>query len=240
MEKRDGSVDEKVNLKRKNRDPEGKEIKISWGRRYNPIFNLVVRKMGRRRSGRFSPPVLPRSWSSLSVVFWSVVLLAFIMSDKPEQHQVAGSSTPEVKPAVHIVYMERPPEGEAAEPEAYHLKTLASVLGRYSFFSLFDGPIFSFLICSWISVSCFSFSDRCFFFSLCFCSMNERSQEAAMAALIYSYSAAASGFSAKLTPEQVEKLTSTLLSFSLSYFILYEKIDVNLLVFWPEFFCGLL
>ncbi|CAN6440673.1 unnamed protein product [Victoria cruziana] len=118
--------------------------------------------MGRRRSGRFSPPVLPRSWSSLSVVFWSVVLLAFIMSDKPEQHQVAGSSTPEVKPAVHIVYMERPPEGEAAEPEAYHLKTLASVLG---------------------------------------------SQEAAMAALIYSYSAAASGFSAKLTPEQVEKLT---------------------------------
>ncbi|XP_031473740.1 subtilisin-like protease SBT3.4 isoform X2 [Nymphaea colorata] len=119
--------------------------------------------MGRRRSGCISPSVLTCSSSTLSVVLWSVVvLLAVIMSEQPAQHQAASSPTPEEKPAVHIVYMERPPEGEAAEPEAYHLRTLASVLG---------------------------------------------SEEAAKAALIYSYSTAASGFSAKLTPEQVAKLS---------------------------------
>lgn len=38
----------------------------------------------------------------------------------------ADSSSSEAK--VHIVYTERP---EDEEPEAYHIKTLASVLGRF-------------------------------------------------------------------------------------------------------------
>ncbi|CAB4289514.1 unnamed protein product [Prunus armeniaca] len=70
---------------------------------------------------------------------------------------VASSS----ESAVHIVYTERPLENE--EPEAYHIRTLASVLG---------------------------------------------SDEAAKGALIYSYKTAASGFSAKLTPQQVEEISS--------------------------------
>ncbi|KAA0059501.1 subtilisin-like protease SBT3.6 isoform X1 [Cucumis melo var. makuwa] len=62
-------------------------------------------------------------------------------------------------PAVHIVYTERP-HNEA--PEAYHIRTLVSVLG---------------------------------------------SEEAAREALVYSYKNAASGFSARLTPDQVTEIT---------------------------------
>lgn len=61
--------------------------------------------------------------------------------------------------AVHIVYCEKP-EGE--EPEAYHVRTLASVLG---------------------------------------------SEDAAKEAILYSYKTAASGFSAKLTPQQVSQIS---------------------------------
>ncbi|KMZ59689.1 Subtilase-like protein [Zostera marina] len=60
---------------------------------------------------------------------------------------------------VHIVYTQPPEE----EPEAYHVRTLTSVLG---------------------------------------------SEEAAREALIYSYSAAANGFSAKLTPKQVVDISN--------------------------------
>ncbi|PQQ18322.1 subtilisin-like protease SBT3.11 [Prunus yedoensis var. nudiflora] len=63
---------------------------------------------------------------------------------------VASSS----ESAVHIVYTERPLENE--EPEAYHIRTLASVLG--------------------------------------------------------SYKTAASGFSAKLTPQQVEEISRFLMT----------------------------
>ncbi|KAL4183488.1 hypothetical protein AMTRI_Chr11g155390 [Amborella trichopoda] len=72
----------------------------------------------------------------------------------------SGSSSEEAKAAVQIVYTEKPGDGE--EPEAFHIKTLASVLG---------------------------------------------SEEAAKDAILYSYKEAASGFSAKLTPQQVAELS---------------------------------
>lgn len=46
-----------------------------------------------------------------------------------ETVKMAANEIPKTNPAVHIVYTEQPGEGE--EPEAYHLRTLASVLGRY-------------------------------------------------------------------------------------------------------------
>ncbi|KAL0015864.1 hypothetical protein SO802_002933 [Lithocarpus litseifolius] len=77
----------------------------------------------------------------------------------PEKKPDQSSSSSESESAVHIVYVERPQD---MEPEAFHIQTLASVLG---------------------------------------------SEEAAKEALIYSYKTAASGFSAKLTPQQVSLIS---------------------------------
>ncbi|MQL72793.1 hypothetical protein Taro_005096 [Colocasia esculenta] len=71
----------------------------------------------------------------------------------------AAASAPQEEAAVQIVYTERP---EGVDPEDYHVRILASVLG---------------------------------------------SDEAAKEALIYSYKTAASGFSAKLTPQQVAEIS---------------------------------
>ncbi|KAM6547307.1 hypothetical protein CsatB_018983 [Cannabis sativa] len=83
--------------------------------------------------------------------------IAFAMADQSS----ASTATAEPESAVHIVYTEQPQNNE--EPEAYHIRTLASVLG---------------------------------------------SEEAAKEALLYSYKTAASGFSAKLTPDQVAQISS--------------------------------
>ncbi|KAM3404289.1 hypothetical protein ACQJBY_007405 [Aegilops geniculata] len=76
--------------------------------------------------------------------------------------QIAMAAEPEApaaqEAAVHIVYVDRP---EDADPEEFHIRTLAPVLG---------------------------------------------SEEKARGAVLYHYKHAASGFSAKLTTEQVEDL----------------------------------
>ncbi|CAN6555423.1 unnamed protein product [Malus baccata var. baccata] len=86
-----------------------------------------------------------------------IIFSVFAMADQSAPKSAAAASS---ETAVHIVYTERPLENE--EPESYHLRTLASVLG---------------------------------------------SEEAAKEALVYSYKTAASGFSAKLTPQQVEQIS---------------------------------
>ncbi|POO00200.1 Peptidase S8, subtilisin-related [Trema orientale] len=100
-------------------------------------------------------------------LYFSASLLLLIpqiaMAEQSSPTTTAASSSPAAaaasESAVHIVYTEQPQNNE--EPEAYHIRTLASVLG---------------------------------------------SEEAAKEALVYSYKNAASGFSAKLTPEQVSQI----------------------------------
>ncbi|PRQ50108.1 putative tripeptidyl-peptidase II [Rosa chinensis] len=91
----------------------------------------------------------------------SISLLILLLTFSIAMADSSSSSAPlNSESAVHIVYTEKPQQNE--EPEAYHIRTLASVLG---------------------------------------------SEEAAKDALVYSYKTAASGFSAKLTPQQVAEIS---------------------------------
>ena len=105
-----------------------------------------------------SPRHLSNSNSLLVLFFLAAAsassLVEIAMAAEPEQAPPAAAQ----EAAVHIVYVDRP---EDADPEEFHIRTLAPVLG---------------------------------------------SEEKAKNAVLYHYKHAASGFSAKLTPEQVEEL----------------------------------
>ncbi|KAM0946290.1 putative peptidase S8 propeptide/proteinase inhibitor I9 [Dioscorea sansibarensis] len=111
---------------------------------------------------------LPSSLLLIIVLCFSSTLLLGSMAEEPqkqagvaEEPRKQAGAAEEGAAAVHIVYVEQPPEGEAAEN--YHVRMLASVVG---------------------------------------------SEDAAKEALVYSYSHAASGFSAKLTTKQVEEMSN--------------------------------
>ena len=65
------------------------------------------------------------SLASLLLLLISITTMAErVPEKKPDQ---SSSSSSESESTVHIVYVERPQD---MEPEAFHIQTLASVLGR--------------------------------------------------------------------------------------------------------------
>ena len=71
------------------------------------------------------PPILVLLFS----ISLNLFLSSAVMSDQSASIPVVSNFA---SPAVHIVYTERP---HNEEPEAYHIRTLASVLGRSVFTS---------------------------------------------------------------------------------------------------------
>ncbi|KAK3426080.1 subtilisin-like protease SBT3.11 [Eucalyptus grandis] len=96
----------------------------------------------------------------LLILLLSISILSSSLAVSMADREVAVEGGEPSKAEVHIVYTEKP---EGDEPEAFHLRTLATVLG---------------------------------------------SEEAAKESLLYVYKNAATGFSAKLTPEQVAELSN--------------------------------
>ena len=66
------------------------------------------------------------SLTSLLLLLISITTMAERVPEK-KPDQSSSSSSSESESTVHIVYVERPQD---MEPEAFHIQTLASVLGR--------------------------------------------------------------------------------------------------------------
>ncbi|XP_054776387.1 subtilisin-like protease SBT3.9 [Prosopis cineraria] len=124
--------------------------RLSLGHKQKAFERVLFKN---QKSSRQNEREISASSSSSSFLF--LIASTAMAESTPKSVDSADSSTP----AVHIVYTEKP---EDEEPEAYHIRTLAAVLG---------------------------------------------SEEAAKEALLYSYKSAASGFSAKLSPEQVSQIS---------------------------------
>uniref|UniRef100_A0A6N2LJT5 Inhibitor I9 domain-containing protein n=1 Tax=Salix viminalis TaxID=40686 RepID=A0A6N2LJT5_SALVM len=86
--------------------------------------------------------------------------VALLLSSERMAESVPSMADSSAAASIQIVYTKRPQD---KEPEAYHIRTLASVLG---------------------------------------------SEDAAKEALLYNYNTVASGFSAKLTPQQAEQIST--------------------------------
>lgn len=71
----------------------------------------------------------PTTLSFLSLTSLLLLLLISIttMAERVPEKKPDQSSSSESESTVHIVYVERPQD---MEPEAFHIQTLASVLGR--------------------------------------------------------------------------------------------------------------
>ncbi|KAF2930926.1 hypothetical protein DAI22_05g172000 [Oryza sativa Japonica Group] len=105
-----------------------------------------------------SSSVLSNSFPILLLIFLAAAASVPQIAMSAEQPEQAAPAAQEA--TVQIVYLDRPAD---ADPEEFHIRTLAPVLG---------------------------------------------SEEKAKEAVLYHYKHAASGFSAKLTPQQVEELKS--------------------------------
>ncbi|EAY98162.1 hypothetical protein OsI_20078 [Oryza sativa Indica Group] len=103
-----------------------------------------------------SSSVLSNSFPILLLIFLAAAAYVPQIAMSTEQPEQAAPAAQEA--TVQIVYLDRPAD---ADPEEFHIRTLAPVLG---------------------------------------------SEEKAKEAVLYHYKHAASGFSAKLTPQQVEEL----------------------------------